>query len=153
MPIRIHTLCLDLQKPVVYSFQVNLVGILGYICGCHLEYVTHRNTVTQCLLSGKLWRLVTKLHFQWSSETSSSFRTGILIVLLVLFVMYKKHEIQLPYDVKFHLNFLAHRWQQSDEWPSSQSDSHWNRQSSSWTRSTQSKSAGCLAGNEPWVSS
>lgn len=67
MPVRIHTLCLDLQNPTVYSW------------GYHIEYVTLAITMTQCLLSGKVWHLVIKLHWL--------FRTGIFIELLVLFIM------------------------------------------------------------------
>lgn len=52
----------------------------------------------------------------------------------------------------FFLSFLADRREQSDEWPSCQSNSHRNRQGPVWTRSTQSKSAGRLVGNESWVS-
>lgn len=57
----------------------------------------------------------------------------------------------IPGLLDFFLLFLAHWWKQPDEWPARQSDAHRNWQGPLWSWSTQSKSVGCLAGDESWV--
>lgn len=126
----------------LHSPLIQLHLILGYAFAWYLwRYcdLLLAQVLTKTLL---LWFSVS-LFFFWSFNFANS-------CLLSLSLWERKSRCLTLWH---WLSLLAHWWEQSDEWPSSQSDSHWNRQSSSWTRSSKSKSAGCLVRNESWVSS
>lgn len=95
MPTRIHVLIRKNQQCILFhAVLVNFLGIRGCICGCHIVYVTHRNTVTQYSLSGKVQHLVTTSVAVQSWSFDSAFSC-----------FYYAREVQFSFGVKCLLTF------------------------------------------------